>query len=98
MESTRGTFPAMTVTLTKEAETYVTEVMQAWSTGQPAEVVSWLILKQRADETYDREHPPLTEDQLVHELLEGVRAPHRPYEPGEFRRLAERLIAERENP
>ena len=40
----------MTVTLTKEAETYVTEVMQTWSTGQPEEVVSWLILKQRADE------------------------------------------------
>jgi hypothetical protein len=86
----------MTVTLSKEAETYVAEVMKTWNTGQPDEVVSSLILKQRADDAYDREHPPLTESQLVQELLEGVRAPHRPYEPGEFRRLAERLVAERE--
>ena len=85
----------MIVTLSKEAENYVTEVMSQSSTEPADEVVNWLILKQRADAAYDLEYPPHTEARLVQELLEGVRAPHRTYEPGEFRRNAERLIAER---
>ena len=86
----------MTVTLSKDAESYVTEVMGRLSAGLADEVVSWLILKQRADDAYDLENPPQTEAEVVQELLAGVRAPHRPYEPGEFRRQAERLTAERQ--
>ena len=83
------------VTLTKEAEGYVCEVMNQLSAGKADEIVSFLILKQRADDAFDLRHPARTEDQLVGELLQGVRAPHRPWQPGEFRRQAERLVAER---
>jgi hypothetical protein len=94
LRTPQGMFGDMTVTLSREAESYVTEMMKRWRTAQPDEVASCLILKQRADDAYDREHPQMTEDQLVQELLAGVRAAHRPYEAGEFRRLAERLIGE----
>ena len=46
------------------------------------------------DDRYDAEFPPLAPEQLEAELLKGVRSPHRPWEPGEFRKLAERLIVE----
>ena len=72
----------MTITLSKEAESYVCQL----SAGPADEVVNWLILKQRADDACDLEYPPPTEAGLIHELLEGVRAPHRTYAPGEFRR------------
>lgn len=85
----------MIVTLTKEAEGYVCELMNQLSAGKADEIVSFLILKQRADDAFDLRHPARTEDQLVGELLQGVRAPHRPWQPGEFRRQAERLVAER---
>ena len=87
----------MIVTLSGEAERYVTEVMGHLPSGGVDEVVNWLILKQRADDASDRENPPPTEAELVEELLRGVRSPHRPYEPGEFSRQAERLITERES-
>jgi len=38
----------------------------------------------------DAEFPPLTPEQLEAELLKGVRSPHRPWEQGKFRKLAER--------
>ena len=87
----------MIVTLSNEAESYVTKVMGQLSAGPADAVVNLLILKQRADEAYDIDYPPHTEAGLVQELLEGVRASHRTYEPGEFRRNAERLIAERQS-
>ena len=46
-------FHAMNVTLSKEAETCVTEVMHQLSNGRADEVVNWLILKQRAGDDYD---------------------------------------------
>lgn len=85
----------MNVTLTKEAEGYVCEVMNQLSAGQADEVVNFLILKQRADDAFDLRHPPRTEDELVGELLRGVRAHHRPWRPGEFRQQGERMVAER---
>jgi hypothetical protein len=85
----------MTIALSKEAESYVTEVMSQLRAERADEVVNWLLLKQRADDAYDAQHPPRGEETFVRELLEAVRAPHRPYEPGEFRRRAERLITER---
>ncbi len=87
----------MIVTLSNEAESYVTKVMSQLSAGPADEIVNWLILKQRADDDYDHEYPPHTEAGFVQELLEAVRAPHRTYEAGEFRRNAERLIAERQS-
>ena len=90
-------FPAMTDALSKDAESYVTEVMGQLSAERADEVVNWLLLKQRADDTYDLRHPPQSEEALVGELLEAVRAPHRPYEPGEFRRRAQQRVTERES-
>ena len=86
----------MIVTLSNEAESYVEKVMSQLSAGPADEVVNWLLLKQRADDAYDLDYPPPTEAGLVQKLLEAVRAPHRTYEPGEFRRNAEQLIAERQ--
>ena len=70
----------MTVTLSKEAESYVCQL----SAGPADEVVNWLILKQRADAAYDFEYPPHTEAGLVQEILEGVRASHRTLNPANF--------------
>ena len=86
----------MIVTLSNEAESYVAKMMSQLSAGPADEVANWLILKQRAANAYDIEYPPPTEAGLVQKLLEAVRAPHRTYEPGEFQRNAERLIAERQ--
>lgn len=84
----------MTVTLSVKAEAYVHELMRDGRYRNAEEVVDLLILKQRADDRYDAAFPPLGPEQLESELLEGVRSPHRPWEPGEFHKLAERLIAE----
>jgi Arc/MetJ-type ribon-helix-helix transcriptional regulator len=84
----------MTVKLSSKAEAYVQELMRDGRYGNAEEVVDLLILKQRADDRYDAESSALTPDQLEAELLKGVRSPHRPWEPGEFRKLAERLIVE----
>ena len=83
----------MTVKLSDKAEAYVQELMRDGCHGNAEQVVDLLILKQRADDRYDAEFSPLAPEQLEAELLKGVRSPHRPWEPGEFRRLAERLIA-----
>ena len=83
----------MTVKLSEKAEAYVQELVRDGGYGSAEQVVDLLILKQRADDRYDAEFPPLTAEQFKAELLKGVRSPHRPYVPGEFRRLAERLIA-----
>ena len=85
----------MTVALSKDAESYVTEVMGQLSAERADEVVNWLLLKQRADDAYDLQHSPPSGESLVHELLEAVRAPHRPYEPAEFRRRAQQCVTER---
>jgi hypothetical protein len=85
----------MTVKLSSTAEAYVQELMRDGSHGNAEQVVDFLILKQRADDRQDAAFPPLAPEQLEAELLKGVRSPHRPYVPGEFRKLAERLIAER---
>ena len=69
----------MTVTLSKEAESYVNQL----SAGT-------------ADDASNLEYLPPTEAGLIQKLLEGVRAPHRTYEPGELCRNAERLTAERQ--
>lgn len=87
----------MTIALSQEAESYVTEVMGQLSAERADEVVNWLLLKQRADDAYDLQHSPLSEETLVHELLEAVRAPHRPYEPGDFRRRAQQRVTERKS-
>ena len=84
----------MTVNLSVKAEAYVQELMRDGHYGSAEQVVDLLILKQRADDRYDAEFPPLTPEQLEAELLKGVRSPHRPWEPGEFRKLAGRLIVE----
>ena len=84
----------MTVNLSVKAEAYVQELMRDGHYGSVEQVVDLLILKQRADDRYDAEFPPLAPEQLEAELLKGVRSPHRPWEPGEFRKLAERLIVE----
>ena len=84
----------MTVNLSVKAEAYVQELMRDGRYGNAEQVVDLLILKQRADDRYDAEFPPLTPEQLEAELLKGVRSPHRPWEPGEFHKLAERLIVE----
>ena len=84
----------MTVKLSDKAEAYVQELMCDGRHGSAEQVVDLLILKQRADDRYDAEFPRLAPEQLEAELLKGVRSPHRPYVPGEFRKLAERLIAE----
>ena len=84
----------MTVNLSVKAEAYVQELMRDGQYGSAEQVVDLLILKQRADDRYDAEFSPLTPEQLEAELLKGVRSPHRPWEPGEFRKLAARLIVE----
>ena len=84
----------MTVNLSVKAEAYVQELMRDGHYGSAEQVVDLLILKQRADDRYDAEFSPLTPEQLEAELLKGVRSPHRPWEPGEFRKLAGRLIVE----
>ena len=84
----------MTVNLSVKAEAYVQELMRDGRYGNAEQVVDLLILKQRADDRYDAEIPPLTPEQLEAELLKGVRSPHHPWVPGEFRKLAERLIVE----
>ena len=84
----------MTVNLSVKAEAYVQELMRDGHYGSAEQVVDLLILKQRADDRYDAEFPSLAPEQLEAELLKGVRSPHRPWEPGEFRKLAERLIVE----
>ena len=84
----------MTVNLSVKAEAYVQELMRDGRYDSAEQVVDSLILKQRADDRYDAEFPPLTPEQIEAELLKGVRSPHRPWEPGEFRKLAERLIVE----
>lgn len=84
----------MTVNLSIKAEAYVQELMRDGRYDSAEQVVDLLILKQRADDRYDAEFSPLTPEQLEAELLKGVRSPHRPWEPGEFRKLAERLIVE----
>ena len=84
----------MTVNLSVKAEAYVQELLRDGRYGSAEQVVDLLILKQRADDRYDAEFSPLTPEQLETELLKGVRSPHRPWEPGEFRKLAERLIVE----
>ncbi len=87
----------MTIALSKEAESYVTEVMGQLRAERADEVVNCLLLKQRADDSYDLHHPPQSEEMFVGELLEAVRAPHRPYEPGEFRRRAQQRVRESES-
>jgi len=87
----------MTVALSKEAESYVAEVMGKLSAQHPEEIVNWLLLKQRADDAFELQHSPQSEETLVQELIEAVRAPHRPYEPGEFRRRAQRLVSDHES-
>ena len=84
----------MTVKLSDKAEAYVQEIMSAGRYGNAEQVVDLLILKQRADDRYDAEFPALSPEQLEAELLKGVRSPHRAWVPGEFRKLAERLIVE----
>ena len=84
----------MTVKLSDKAEAYVQELMRDGCHGNAEQVVDSLILKQRADDRHDAEFSPLSPEQLEAELLKGVRSPHRPWVPGEFRKLAERLIAE----
>ena len=84
----------MTVKLSDKAKAYVQELMRDGCHGSAEQVVDLLILKQRADDRYDAEFPPLAPEHFEAELLKGVRSPHRPYVPGEFRKLAERLIAE----
>ena len=84
----------MTVNLSVKAEAYVQELMRDGRYDSAEQVVDLLILKQRADDRYDVEFSPLTPEQAEVELLKGVRSPHRPWEPGEFRKLAERLIVE----
>ena len=84
----------MTVNLSVKAEAYVQELMRDGRYDSAEQAVDSLILKQRADDRYDAEFPPLTPEQIEAELLKGVRSPHRPWEPGEFRKLAERLIVE----
>ena len=84
----------MTVKLSVKAEEYVQELMRDGRYGNAEQVVDLLILKQRADDLYDAEFAPLAPEQLEAELLKGVRSPHRPWEPGEFRKLAGRLTAE----
>lgn len=84
----------MTVKLSVKAEAYVQELLRDGRYGNAEQVVDLLILKQLADDRSDAEFPPLTLEQLEGELLRGVRSPHRPWEPGEFRKLADRLIVE----
>ena len=84
----------MTVKLSDKAEAYVQELMHDGCHGSAEQVVDLLILKQRADDHYDAEFPPLAPEQLEAELMKGVRSPHRPWVPGEFRKLAGRMIAE----
>jgi len=84
----------MTVKLSDKAEAYVQELMRDGCHGNAEQVVNLLILKQRADDRHEDAFPPLAPEQLEAELLKGVRSPHRPWVPGEFRKLAERLIAE----
>lgn len=84
----------MMVNLTGKAEAYVQELLHDGRYASAEQVVDSLILKQRADDRFDAEFPPLGPAQLERELLKGVRSPHRPWEPGEFRKLADQLIAE----
>lgn len=84
----------MTVQLSGQAEAYVQELLLDGRYQNAEQVVDLLILKRRAHERFDAEFSPLAPEQFEGELLKGVRSPHRPWEPGEFRQLAERLIAE----
>ena len=85
----------MTVKLSGKAEAYVQELLHEGSYENAEQVVDLLILKQRADDRYDSEFPPLAQAQIEEQLLKGVRSPHRAWEPGEYRKLAEQIIAER---
>jgi hypothetical protein len=84
----------MTVQLSGQAEAYVQELLLDGCYENAEQVVDLLILKRRADDRFDAEFSPPAPEQLEGELLKGVRSPHRPWQPGEFRKLAERLIAE----
>jgi Arc/MetJ-type ribon-helix-helix transcriptional regulator len=84
----------MTVNLSVKAEAYVQELMRDGRYESAEQVIDSLILKQRADDLHDTKFPPLTPEQIEAELLKGVQSPHRPWEPGEFRELARRLIVE----
>jgi hypothetical protein len=84
----------MTVKISGEAEAYVEELLRAGGYQNAEQVLELLILMRRADDRFDAEYPPVAAAQLEQELLKGVRSAHRPSVPGEFRKLAERLIAE----
>jgi hypothetical protein len=84
----------MTVQLSGPAEAYVQELLREGPYEDAEQVVELLILKRRADDRFDAEFSSPAPEQLEQELLKGVRSPHRPWEPGEFRKLAEQLIAE----
>ena len=74
----------MTVKLSVKAEAYVQELMRDGRYGNAEQVVDLLILKQRADDRYDAEFPPLAPEQLEAESLLGVRSPHRPWDRANF--------------
>lgn len=84
----------MTIQLSSQAEAYVQELLRDGGYSNAEQVVDLLILKRRADDRFDAEFAPTPPGQLQEELLKGVRSPHRPWVPGEFRRLADKLIAE----
>jgi hypothetical protein len=84
----------MTVQLSGNAEAYVQELLREGSYESAEEVVDLLILKRRADDRFDTEFPPLAPEHLEEELLKGVRCTHAPWQPGEFRKIAERLISD----
>lgn len=53
-----------------------------------------LMRERRAEDLFESECSDVMVEQFEAELLSGVRSPHCPWEPGEFAKLAERLIGE----
>jgi hypothetical protein len=84
----------MTVQLSGHAEAYVQELLREGGYENAQQVVDLLILQRRADDRFDAEFPPMAPERLEQELLKGVRSPHEAWQPGEFRKLAARLIAD----
>jgi len=85
----------MTVKFSDKAEAYVQEIMREGGHGNAEQAADLLILKQRADDCYDAENPPLTPEQLKSSLLAAVGKPTRPYRKGEFGELTRRAVVEK---
>src|SRR5262249_47920917 len=83
----------MTITLSREAEEYVRELLGAGGFSRPARVVDLLIMKERADVESEKTSPSLAGEQLKAALLKATQSPRREYTDADFDDLAARVVA-----